>query len=55
MLSLRMFWRDVKKTCESCATCKYLDFNNEVCGVRRITEFEIGLIEKMFEEENNEH
>lgn len=54
MVELRKFWRDVKKSCkenESCATCKYKDFNQEVCGIRRVTSIEIEWIENMLNED----
>ena len=53
MVELRTFWKDVKKSCnenESCSTCKYKDFNPEVCAIRRVTSIELEWIENMFSE-----
>lgn len=60
MVELRKFWKDVKKSCnenESCSTCKYVDFNPEVCAFRRVTSIELEWIENMFSEGaiGNEH
>lgn len=59
MVELRTFWKDVKKSCnenESCSTCKYKDFNPEVCAIRRVTSIELEWIENMFSEGiGNEH
>lgn len=51
MVDLRKVWEDVRENCRSneyCETCKYRDFNSEVCSIRRITRKEIGWIEDMF-------
>ena len=50
MVALRDFWKDVKKSCnenDDCSTCKYVDFNQEVCAFKRVTSIEIELIESM--------